>query len=235
MEYDVIISIENNKNNGTIILREEEISLKVKDKCKDIKYEYILAIKQLDEKSVSILLVNKKVVTIQSKKDMNISNIIYNWKSHNNSTIKINSSAFRKTYVITHPITTMLLLLIMFILIYDGLIGVSLSNSSEISPIGAFISGMIFGFAEYPIDLIQIVLFISLAICILLEINYQKKWIKEVEGYFNNIEISTTQHISNEDYSDLEKLKSLLDKNIITEEEFKIKKREILNINKESK
>ena len=191
--------------------------------------------KQFDDNSFSILLSNKKVVMIQSKKDINLSNILHKWKNHSDSTIKINSSVFRKIYVFAHPITTLLIMLMIFILIYDGLIGVSLSNSLETNPFVSFISGMIFSFVEYPIDLIQIMLFISLTICIVLEIVFQKKWIKEVEEFFNIKPLPTTQHVSNDDYSDLEKLKSLLDKNIITEEEFKIKKRQILNIDKEYK
>lgn len=230
MEYYVIISIDNAKNNGIILFKDQQITLKVKDKNKDIRFKDMLAMKQFDDNSFSILLSNKKVVMVQSKKDINLSNIFYKWKTHNDSTIKINSSVFRKIYVFAHPITTLLIMLMIFILIYDGLIGVSLSNSLEINPFVAFISGMIFGFAEYPIDLIQIVLFVSLAICIVLELVFQKKWIKEVEDILNVKTLSISEHISNDDYDDLEKLKSLLDKNIITEEEFQIKKRQILNL-----
>ena len=234
MEYDVIILINNNKDNGTLTFNNQQITLKVKEKCRNIYLKDILAIKQIDYNSFSILLSNKQVIIIQSKKDINLSNIFLKWKSHNDSTIKINSSIFKSVYTYSHPLTALLVMLIVFILVYDGLIGVSLSNSLEINPIAAFFSGMVFGFAEYPIDFIQIVLFSSLFICIVLEFIFQHKWIKEIEMILNNHQLPKVEHFNN-DYSELEKLKELLDKNIITEEDFNVKKRQILNLDKDDK
>ena len=236
MKYDVIISIDNNKNNGIIVFDENKFSLKVKDKCKDIEFKDILAFKQVDYNSFSILLSNKKVIIIQSEKDIILSNIFFKWRSNNDSTIKINLSTFRSVYIFGHPITTLLIMSMIFILVYDGLVGVSLSNSLEINPIVAFFSGMVFGFFEYQIDFIQIILIISTIVCIALEIVFQKRWIKEIEDILNNKplpDISKTEKLNtNDKYEELEKLKELLDKNIITEEEFNIKKKEILKLEK---
>lgn len=234
MEYDVIILINNNKDNGTLTFNNQQLTLKVKEKCRNIYLKDILSIKQIDYNSFSILLSNKQVIIIQSKKDINLSNILLKWKSHNDSTIKINFSTFKSVYTYSHPLTALLIMLIVFILVYDGLIGVSLSDSLEINPIAAFFSGMVFGFAEYPIDFIQIVLFSSLFICIVLELIFQNKWIKEIEMILNNHQLPKVEY-SNNDYSELEKLKELLDKNIITEEDFNVKKRQILNLDKDNK
>lgn len=229
MENKVKIIIDNIKNDGFIKFNKQQIQLNVNNKTKIIDYKNIIGIKKYDNRNISILLTNKQIITIKSNDDINNLNDFYKWKSFKDKSIKINSSTFRRIYIYNHPISILLIMSMILTIVYSGLIGVSLADSLEIHPIVAFFSGIIFGVKEYPIDLIQIILYSLMAICIILETLLYFKCEKNVESILNNIYIEKEEQI-NHIYSDLEKLKELLDKNVLTQEEFDIKKKEILNI-----
>lgn len=194
MKYDVEIIIDNIKNNGTLIIDNQQLILEVNNKIKNIHFNKILAIKQISSNCSFFLLSNKQVIIIKSQTNINLSNEYIKWKKGSDYTIKINNKVFKSIYTYSNPFTTLLITLITFLLIYDGLIGISLSDSLEVNPILAFLHGMVFGFVEYPVDLIHLILFISIFICIVIELIYQRQYVKEVEFILNNYPIDKEEY-----------------------------------------
>lgn len=194
MKYDVEIIIDNIKNNGTLIIDNQQLILEVNNKIKNIHFNKILAIKQISSNCSFFLLSNKQVIIIKSQTNINLSNEYIKWKKGSDYTIKINNKVFKSIYTYSNPFTTLLIMLITFLLIYDGLIGISLSDSLEVNPILAFLYGMVFGFVEYPVDLIHLILFISIFICIVIELIYQRQYVKEVEFILNNCPIDKEEY-----------------------------------------
>lgn len=113
-------------------------------------------------------------------------------------------------------VKTCLIYTLVFYVIYNGLIGISIADEWGVSPIAAFFGNILGGNDLYPMDLIGKITIILLIIEIILLIKYS-----------SNKEITKKEKNENS-FDNLERLKDLLDKKIITEEEFENKKKEIL-------
>ncbi len=108
-----------------------------------------------------------------------------------------------------------------FIIIYDGMVGLTLAEKwDSASPIAAFLGNILGGNDLYPMDIIQKIAFLMLFIEIILMVVFKSKNDSQEEIKEAND--------STDEYKDLEKLKELLDKGIITEADFNKKKEELL-------
>lgn len=235
MKYDVNIIINQLEKQGTIQLNNNSLELLFNDMNKIISFNDILCIEESSLDVLNILLTNKHIITLYGSNIPIINNFFTKFKTYNESNIKINDKAIKKQ---KNAIRVCLIYTIITILIYNGLVGYYLAESMGTSFISSFLGGMLSlgNFSDYPMESLQKVFYVLLVLEIILLTIYQssfkKSLVNELRQYIfdnqNLKQVGTTSNLNK--YDELEKLKELLDKNIITQEDFDKKKKELLNL-----
>ena len=221
--FKINVIIENKEYCADVTIEDEVIKILYEDNYLMFNIRDIDALK-IENEEILHLVLNRKIIIFKGSNIKQINMLFDDFKSYNNSNIKINS---KKKLSLKSPIGICMLYTIIYLIIYRALIGLSLYQYWGVSDFSAII-GTILGGAgdDYPTDGLEIFAFILLVIEIIGFIILRNKKIKDnvliLESSFNN----TLEQESEIDK--LSKLKELLDKNVITQEDFDKKKEEIL-------
>ena len=225
MTYEVNIIINDKENKGTLQITETSFILEVDKQYKGINIKDIFAIDEIDDKTMNVITTSKQLITITSN---NIEDIVINLNSFNNyyKNIRIN----KKARCINGTLRSLTIFTIGFMILYNGFIGLEHAKKWGVSYISAFIGNILGDNGDEPLDTLQIILYIAIFIEIILIIikknNLKKECINILEKNRKKVPIKEENDLSK--YDELERLKELLDKGIITEEDFNKKKQEIL-------
>ena len=141
-----------------------------------------------------------------------------------------------------NPLKVCMIYTIIFIIVYDGLVGISVADKMDVGFFAAFMGSVLGGLDDlYPWDFIQkmsmILMFVEIILSAIYSSNLKKKYVNILlANQHSSILVNQNNSVSSKDvlgnidkYDELERLKELLDKNVITQDDFDEKKKEILN------
>ena len=234
MKYNAILIVDNKKENIILELSNNKLYLYQEENKKEISINDIVAIKKEDTNILDIMFRSFQIITIIINEVDIIINNLNNFNNYNNTNIMLNNSI--KIY--SKKARNYFIITVIFMIVYNGFIGITIADEWHVSAFGAFIGNVLGGGSDiYPKDHIQILILILLIIetifLIKSKTQFTNKYIYLLDSYkINNqpVQIKNKKIVDNNNdyYKELEKLKELLDKNIITQNDYDNKKEEIL-------
>ena len=222
MIYDIELKINDKKSTGTLQLLENEIILEVNELKKVINKKDIFAIKEISDTRISLLTTNKQIIEINCNKSKEIVNNLSNFIPYDRSTM-IN----KKANYINSTLKTFTIITIIFLILYNGFTGITLADKWNVSPFSAFIGNILGDNGDKPMDEIQVFTYIVLFFEVIIIIIQRSKLKNDCLNILKRIEVKKDEPTITK-YDELEKLKELLDKKVITQDDFDKKKEEIL-------
>ena len=226
--FMINVVIDNMKYAGNVTLDGNLLIISYGNKEMNISKNSVDAIKIISDNLLEIV-VDERIITFDGSNIVNIISFFDKYKIYNNSNIRVNPV---RIISVKTPFGLCIIFTLLYIIIYDGLIGVTLKDVWGTGVVSSFLGSALGGRGEYyPTDKLELMSYSMLLfffICSGVSISKRKNkavTLLQTQNNFSNDEFSS---VNNSNLDTLGKLKELLDAGVITQEDFDNKKSEIL-------